>query len=258
MSCSLLCITLLDGCYSACQRQPRLLRTTGMYVSHLRLLKQLMTERQRGWVFRHLNSVTHASTHSLVNHSDCATAGIYNCCFHSCPASPKTFFSSLRALNDHCHQTHPPPRPPSPPDITHPPPTDPPSPLSLSTRLLHQFSPPNTTNHWEHGLDFIDSVYHHEPPDFRTTWRHLIRSRNLSAFSNLQASIIRAIVEANTTCNSIDSSAPFWWLLFHLDMLIFAPSTKEQRNHISIGHTIRDRINAAYCGDIAFLGGEWS
>ena len=36
-------------------------------------------------------------------------------------------------------------------------------------------------------------------------------------------------------------------------MLIFAPSTKKQRNHISIGHTIRDRINAAYCGDIAFL-----
>ena len=141
-------------------------------------------------LLRHLNSALHASTHSLVNHSDCATAGIYNCCFHSCPASPKTFFSSLRALNDHCHQTHPPPRPPSPPAITHPAPTDPPSPLSLSTRLLHQFSPPNTTNHWEHGLDFIDSVYHHEPPDFRTTWRHLIRSRNLSAFSNLHASII--------------------------------------------------------------------
>ncbi len=56
-----------------------------------------------------------------------------------------------------------------------------------------------------------------------------------------------------STCDSIDCSAPFWWLLFHLDMLIFAPSTKEQRNHISICHTIRDRINAAYCGDIAFL-----
>ena len=204
-------------------------------------------------LLRHLNSTTHASTHSLVNHSDCATAGIYNCCSHSCPASPKTFFSSLRALNDHCHQAHPPPQPLSPPDITHPPPTDPPSPLSLSTRLLHQFSPSNTINHWKHGLEFIDSVYHHEPPDFRTTWRHLIRSRNLSAFSNLQASIIRAIVEANTTCDSIDCSAPFWWLLFHLDMLIFAPSTKEQRNHISISHTIRDRINATYCGDIAFL-----
>jgi len=36
-------------------------------------------------------------------------------------------------------------------------------------------------------------------------------------------------------------------------MLILAPPTKEQQNHISIGHTIRDRINAAYCGDIAFL-----
>jgi hypothetical protein len=36
-------------------------------------------------------------------------------------------------------------------------------------------------------------------------------------------------------------------------MLIFAPSTKEQCNHISIGHTIRDRIDAAYCGGIAFL-----
>jgi hypothetical protein len=45
----------------------------------------------------------------------------------------------------------------------------------------------------------------------------------------------------------------FWWLLFHLDMRIFAPSKKEQRNHIYIGHAIRDRIDAAYCGDIAFL-----
>jgi hypothetical protein len=60
----------------------------------------------------------------------------------------------------------------------------------------------------------VVAVYHHEPPDFRTTWCHLIRSRNLSAFSNLQASIIRAIVKANTTCDSIDCSAPFWWLYF--------------------------------------------
>jgi hypothetical protein len=36
-------------------------------------------------------------------------------------------------------------------------------------------------------------------------------------------------------------------------MLIFAPSTREQRNNISIGHANRDCINAAYCGDIAFL-----
>jgi hypothetical protein len=63
---------------------------------------------------------THASTHYLVNHSGCATAGIYNCCSPSCPASPTTFFSSLRALIDHCHQAHPPPRTPSSPDVAHP------------------------------------------------------------------------------------------------------------------------------------------
>ncbi len=115
-----------------------------------------------------------------------------------------------------------------------------------------QFFTAQYHQHSEHGLNFINSVYHHEPPDFRTTWRHLVRSQNLSEFSNLQASIIRVIVEATTTCNSIDCSAPFWWLLFHLNMLIFAPSAKEKHNHISIGHTIRDRIDAAYCGDIAF------
>jgi hypothetical protein len=36
-------------------------------------------------------------------------------------------------------------------------------------------------------------------------------------------------------------------------MLTFAPSTKEQSSHISIGHTIYDCIDAAYCGDIAYL-----
>ena len=42
-------------------------------------------------------------------------------------------------------------------------------------------------------------------------------------------------------------------MLLHLDMLIFAPSTKRQRGHTSIQHTINDRINAAFCGDIAYL-----
>ena len=58
---------------------------------------------------------------------------------------------------------------------------------------------------------------------------------------------------ANTSCPSLDDSAPFWWLLFHLDMLIFAPASKKQRNGLSIHATIRDRIDAAFCGDIAFL-----
>ena len=190
-------------------------------------------------LLHHLNSTSHASTHHLVNHSDCAISCIYTCCPPSCPTSPKIFFSSHRALNDHRHQVHPTPL--TPPSINTPPSTDTtPATTSICTKLLHKFSSPNTTNHWEHGLTFINSVYHHEPPDFRTTWCHLIRSRNKAAFSNLQASIIRAIIEAYTTCDSVDCTAPLWWLLFHLDMLIFAPSTKAQCNQISIGLTIRD------------------
>ena len=65
--------------------------------------------------------------------------------------------------------------------------------------------------------------------------------------------MLRAIVVANTSCSSLDDSAPFWWLLFHLDMLIFAPATKKQRNSLSIHAPIRDRIDAAFSGDIAFL-----
>ena len=79
-----------------------------------------------------------------------------------------------------------------------------------------------------HRLDFISSVHNHEPPDFRTTWCHFLRSRNKSAFCNLQASIIHAIAVSTTNCSTINGTAPFWWLLLHLDMLIFAPSTHKQ------------------------------
>ena len=104
-----------------------------------------------------------------------------------------------------------------------------------------------------HGLDFITSVYDHEPPDFRTTWQHFLRSRNKPAFCNLQALIIRAIVVSNTNHPTIDDTAPFWWLLLHLDMHIFAPSTRKQRSDSSIQNTIRNCIDAAFSGDIAYL-----
>ncbi len=131
----------------------------------------------------HLDSTSHVSTHSMVTHSNCAALGIYSCWAPSCPSSPKMFFFSLRALNYHCAQTHPDPRPPPPaPNICHQTPT-----IAL---LIHIYLSPHINNRWEQGLNFINSVYHHEPPDFWTTWRHLICSWSLSAFSNLQASII--------------------------------------------------------------------
>ena len=57
----------------------------------------------------------HTPPHThLANHTLCATAGIYTCCKSTCSASPKIFFSSLRALHDHCTTIHPPsPLPPT-------------------------------------------------------------------------------------------------------------------------------------------------
>ncbi len=103
------------------------------------------------------------------------------------------------------------------------------------------------------GLAFISMMYSHEPPNFRTTWRHFLQSCNKSAFCNRQVAIIQAIVTTSTNGTNIDDTAPFWWLLLHLDMLIFAPLTRKQCNNSSIQETIRDRINAAFSSDIAYL-----
>ena len=47
--------------------------------------------------------------------------------------------------------------------------------------------------------------------------------------------------------------APFWWLLFHLDMLVLAPSTFTQINNQSIHNIIKHRINAIFSGDIEYV-----
>jgi len=171
----------------------------------------------------HLNSSAHASTHHLTNHAICTTARIYTCCHTSCPAKPNIFFSLHRAYNDHCPTAHQPPPPP-----TNVPTTPPSTPFTIATQFLHHNSIVSTTNHWIHGLNFISTVYSHEPPDFCTTWRHFLRYCNKPTLCNLQAAIIQAIITSSTTSTNIDDAASFWWLHLHLDMLIFAPSTRKQ------------------------------
>jgi len=102
-------------------------------------------------------------------------------------------------------------------------------------------------NLWHLGIPFILEHTDHHPPNFRNTWCRHLKNRNRSNFLRLQAHTIQAIT--NTYTLSIDST-PFWWLLFHLDMLILAPSTATDRSHKSIHATIRERINAIYSGDI--------
>ena len=208
-------------------------------------------------LINHLNNKNHTTTHHLADLSSCTTSGIFHCCCSNCPSSPKTFFPSSRSLRIHTETFHPTPR-----HLTHNtnapshPHADQPTLLQLdiATTTLHNSSPGNsTTNHWIHGLSFIETTYDHEPPDFRTTWRHFLKGRNKASFITLHSAIIRAIVSSYAEANSPDTSAPFWWLLLHLDMLIFAPSTKQQRNDESIQECIRDRIEATFSGDIAYL-----
>jgi hypothetical protein len=161
----------------------------------------------------HLNTLEHRPTHHLTNYASCATSGIFHCCSTSCPSSPTTFFTSLRALTIHTESSHPPPNPPVPtpniphhppplPNILHPSPTPPTllpqrtpttpptTPHEIATQVIHRFSHPNILNHWVHGLSFISTIYDHEPPDFRTTWCHFLKGCNKASFLNLQASIL--------------------------------------------------------------------
>jgi hypothetical protein len=104
-----------------------------------------------------------------------------------------------------------------------------------------------------HGLSFIYTNYNHEPPNFQTTCHHFLKRHNKSSFLNLQASILQSITMAYTSSSSPASSAPFWWLLPHLNILIFAPSTIQQQGESSIQTTIHDWIESTFSGDIEYL-----
>jgi hypothetical protein len=157
-------------------------------------------------LLNHLNSTYQTKSLHLIDHSKCKDSGIYVCCTHNCPSSPKRFFSSQRALDIHCNTHHRAPQdtPPQATNIT---------PFSIATSHIFSQSQRNNLNHWNHGLQFISRTYDHEPPDFRTTWRHMLRGRQKAAFVTLQAAITHSIVVASTNTDDTEIAAPFWWLL---------------------------------------------
>ena len=198
---------------------------------------------------RHLNHDDHQHTFHLADQTICHTANIYSCCHTSCPTAPTRFFRSLDELSQHNHTHHPPPTP-LPAAQSNPTPTSPSTPLDVCTTHFHSNADDYSHNLWHHGIPFIMEHTAHHPPDFRSTWRRHLRKKNKSRFLRLQAQTIHAISTAYT--HSIDST-PFWWLLFHLDMLILAPSTTAERSNNSIPQTIHDRINSIFSGDIEYV-----
>ena len=115
---------------------------------------------------------------------------------------------------------------------------------------------------WAGGLTFIASVYTHQPPDFRSTWRTFLRNNNKRIFLEIMSDILRSILAAShgwtpdaDAPGGRASPAPFWWLLFHLEMLILAPTAKTDRV-ASIQETIQRRLGDFRAGRIQLLFDE--
>jgi hypothetical protein len=172
---------------------------------------------------------------------------IYSCTHQSCPTTPTRFFRSINELNQHNTLLHTPPPLYSPTTNDQTPPT---TTLDIGTFIFYTNNGNESHNLWHLGIPFILQHTDHHPPDFRNTWRRHLKHRNRSNFLRLQAHAIQAITDTYTLF--IDST-PFWWLLFHLDMLILAPSTANDRSYKSIHATIREHINAIYSGDIEYV-----
>jgi hypothetical protein len=114
-----------------------------------------------------------------------------------------------------------------PPTLT----TMPKNPLQTYTDII--FTGPGSNylhNNWNNGIAFIMDNYNNNPPHFHSTWRHFLRGNNKAQFESILEQLITAILASHTTNNS----EAFWWLLFHFNMLILAPTPKHLRDNMSI------------------------
>jgi hypothetical protein len=177
--------------------------------------------------------------------SICTEIGIFSSYFTNCPTAPNQFFTTLHTLNEHNLTHHPPPPMTSPTTTTT---TLTPSTIgNICTTFFYHKSNDSSHNLWSQGLPFIMSHYDHHLPDFRFTWQRHLTHRNKSNFLKLQNLTISALTCAYE--NSLNM-APFWWILFHLEMFIPAPSTRTAQHGLSIPQTIKKRINMHLSGDI--------
>ena len=159
-------------------------------------------------LIRHLHSHDHSQSQHLLDYSICHEINLYSCSHHNCLYRPRRFFHSKRALIDHNSTFHQLPRPN--PNAT------------LSSIIFNCHSNSHLHNNWDQGTSFILDHYDHDPPPFRTTWRLFLKGNNHKRFYTIQAKIIESIIKSQ----SLDAATPYWWLLVHLELLILAPTSK--------------------------------
>ncbi len=173
-------------------------------------------------LIQHLHSKNHKHSQHMVDLSICRDINLYCCSHHTCLSNPKRFFARKQELISHTSKYH------SIPPINNtlqpqPPPND------LTTTIFNSLPNEHLLNHWTTGINFIQNNYDHPPPNFRTTWRHLVSGNNEKRFLTLQSKIIETIIQS-----TVESSSSFWWLLIHLELLIFAPTSRRKRNYTSM------------------------
>jgi hypothetical protein len=124
------------------------------------------------------------------------------------------------------------------------------NPLQTYTGII--FTSPGSNylhNNWNNGIAFIMDNYNNDPPHFRSTWQHFLRGNNKAQFESILEQLTTAILASHTT----NDSGAFWWLLFHFDMLILAPTPKRLRDNMSIKSIIFQRLTDFQCGNIDSL-----
>ncbi len=193
-------------------------------------------------LIRHLKGDDHKNSKHLLNHDLCNIINLFRCTHHKCINSDSSFFTSKRAYDEHSQTVHP-----KFCQSTQDTPTN--IQQKYADIFFYQPGHEDLTNNWNNAITFIDNNYKCTQPHFRSTWRRFLKGNNKIRFYNTIADIISAILQAHTTNNS----SPYWWLLFHFEMLILAPTPQQNRQNLSTKQVIHQRLRRFQTGDIETL-----
>ena len=168
--------------------------------------------------------------------------GIHIC--HQCP-TPCAFRSEAK-LRRHEASAHPNSR------------TE--SNLDLCRKHLHGGAPLNHEDKWEEGLAFVHHNFAPTPAAFRAGLRDKVPEATLREFDRVFVGLMQA---QDTACKTFDGhDGPTWdckshvfsWLLFHVEMLVFAPKRGLEGDGIT--KEVNRRLDLFRCGHIRLLWHE--